>query len=83
MTVESIKQAIADLPPDQKTSLAAWLVRQDMDDWDRQIEGDFSSGGAGMALLEEAEADIQEGRILPMDELLAEVKARRKVGPQR
>ena len=78
MTVESIKQAIDDLPPDQKTSLAAWLVRQDMDDWDRQIEEDFSPGGAGMALLEEAESDIQEGRIQPMDELLAEVTVRRK-----
>ena len=78
MTVESIKKAIEDLPPDQKTSLTAWLVRQDMDDWDRQIEEDFSQGGAGMALLEEAESDIQEGRIQPMDELLAEVTVRRK-----
>ena len=29
-----------------------------------------------MELLEEAEADIQEGRIQPMDELLAEVKSK-------
>ena len=78
MTVESIKQAIAELPSEQKTSLTAWLVRQDMDDWDRQIEQDFSPGGAGMALLNEAEADIRQGRLKPMDELLAEVKARRK-----
>ena len=78
MTVESIKQAIAELPSEQKTSLTAWLVRQDMDDWDRQIEQDFSPGGAGMALLNEAEADVRQGRLKPMDELLAEVKARRK-----
>ena len=78
MTVESIKQAIAELPSEQKTSLTAWLVRQDMDDWDTQIEQDFSPGGAGMALLNEAEADIRQGRLKPMDELLAEVKARRK-----
>jgi len=83
MTVESIKQAIADLPSDQKASLAAWLGRLDMDDWDGQIEADFSPGGAGMALLEEAEADIQYGRIKPMDELLAEVKARRQLRPPR
>ena len=78
MTVESIKQAIAELPSEQKTSLTAWLVRQDLDDWDRQIEEDFSPGGAGMALLNEAEADIRQGRLKPMDGLLAEVKARRK-----
>ena len=78
MTVESIKQAIAELPSEQKTSLTAWLVRQDMNDWDRQIEQDFSPGGAGMALLNEAEADIRQGGLKPMDELLAEVKARRK-----
>ena len=82
MTVESIKQAIAELPSEQKTSLTAWLVRQDMDDWDRQIEQDFSPGGAGMALLNEAEADIRQGRLKPMDELLAEVKARRKGSPR-
>ena len=82
MTVESIKQAIAELPSEQKTSLTAWLVRQDMDDWDTQIEQDFSPGGAGMALLNEAEADVRQGRLKPMDELLAEVKARRKGSPR-
>ena len=82
MTVESIKQAIAELPSEQKTSLTAWLVRQDMDDWDRQIEQDFSPGGAGMALLNEAEADVRQGRLKPMDELLAEVKAKRKGSPR-
>lgn len=82
MTVESIKQAIADLPSDQKTSLTAWLVRQDMDDWDRQIEEDFSPGGLGMALLEETEAGMREGTLKPMDELLAEVKATRKRPPR-
>ena len=82
MTVESIKQAIAELPSEQKTSLTAWLVRQDLDDWDRQIEEDFSPGGAGMALLNEAEADIRQGRLKPMDELLAEVKARGKGSPR-
>ena len=82
MTVESIKQAIAELPSEQKTSLTAWLVRQDTDDWDRQIEQDFSPGGAGVALLDEAEADTRQGRLKPMDELLAEVKARGKGSPR-
>ena len=82
MTVEAIKQAIAELLAEQKASLTAWLVRQDLDDWDWQIEQDFSPGGAGVALLDEAEADIRQGRLKPMDELLAEVKARRKGSPR-
>ena len=77
MTVEAIKEAIAELPAEQKTSLAAWLLQQDMGEWDKQIEEDFSPGGRGMALLEEAEADVRAGRVKPMDEFLAEAKVRR------
>jgi hypothetical protein len=77
MTIEAIKDAIAELPLDEKTRLAAWLVQQDLREWDRQIGEDFSAGGRGMALLEEAEADVREGRVQPLDEVLAEAKARR------
>jgi hypothetical protein len=77
MTLEAIKEAITDLAPDEKARLAAWLLRQDMEEWDRQIEEDFSPGGRGMALLEEAEADVREGRAKPMDEFLAEARAKR------
>jgi hypothetical protein len=77
MTLETIKDAIAELPRDEKARLAAWLFQQDMEEWDRQIEEDFSPGGNGMALLEEAEADVREGRAKPMDEFLAEAKFRR------
>jgi Arc/MetJ-type ribon-helix-helix transcriptional regulator len=76
MTLEAIKEAITDLPRDEKARLAAWLLQQDMEEWDQQIEADFSAGGKGMALLEEAEADVREGRVKPMDEFLAEAKAR-------
>ena len=78
MTVEAIKEAITVLAPDEKTRLAAWLLQQDMEEWDRQLDQDFSPGGRGLALLEEAEADVREGRTKPMDEFLAEAKARRK-----
>jgi len=77
MTLEAIKQAITDLSPDEKTRLAAWVLQQDMREWDRQIEEDFSPGGRGMAMLEEAQADAREGRTKPMDEFLAEAKATR------
>jgi hypothetical protein len=77
MTLKAIKQAITDLPPDEKARLAAWVLQQDMEEWDRQIEEDFAPGGRGMALLEQAQADAREGRTKPMDEFLAEAKARR------
>jgi hypothetical protein len=78
MKVEAIKEAIAELPPNEKTRLVAWIVQQDVIEWDRQIEEDFSAGGRGMALLEAAEADVREGRVRPLDDVLAEAKAMRK-----
>jgi hypothetical protein len=78
MKVEAIKEAIAGLPADEKTRLATWIIRQDMMEWDRQIEEDFTPGGRGMALLEEAEADVREGRARPLDDVLAEARAARK-----
>jgi hypothetical protein len=77
MTIEAIKEAIADLPPDEKTRLAAWVIEQDLEEWDRQIQDDFSPGGRGRALLEEAQADAREGRSKPLEEFLAETRARR------
>jgi hypothetical protein len=70
MTVESIKEAISELGSVEKASLTAWLVEQDVAEWDRQMEEDFSPGGAGMALLEEAESDARAGKVEPMDEFL-------------
>ncbi len=77
MTLEAIKEAIAELSLGEKARLAAWLLQQDAEEWDRQIQEDFSQGGRGMALLEEAEADVREGRVKPMGRFLAEAKARR------
>jgi hypothetical protein len=77
MTVEAIKIAITELPRAEKTRLAAWLLQQDLEEWDRQIQEDFSPGGRGMALLEEAKADVREGRVEPMDEFLAKARGNR------
>jgi len=74
MTVEAIKEAITGLPRAERTRLAAWLLQQDMEEWDRQIQEDFSPGGRGMPLLEQAQADVREGRVKPMDELLANAR---------
>ena len=70
MTWEAIKAAIAELPETEKASLAAWLMQQDAEAWDRQIEADFSQGGPGMALLESWDAEIKAGRSVPLEEFL-------------
>ena len=77
MTIEAIKDAITGLPLEEKTRLAAWVLQQDLGDWDRQIQDDFSPGGRGMALLEQAQADAREGRSKPLDQFLAEIRAGR------
>ena len=68
MTVEAIKEAIEHLPDEEKTALAAWIIEQDMNAWDKQIEQDFSPGGAGMPLLEQVKADIRAGKFKPFEE---------------
>ena len=57
MTLEAIKEAIIQLPEEERLALEAWLA----DAWDAQIEKDFSPGGAGLALLEEVDAQIEAG----------------------
>jgi hypothetical protein len=61
MTLEAIKEAIAELPKTEMTSLVSWLNAQDAEEWDRQIEADFSEGGPGTALLEQWDAEIARG----------------------
>ena len=72
MTLEVIKQAIAELPEREKTSLVAWLNARDAEAWDKQIENDFSEGGAGMALLEKWDTEIKAGKSTPLEEFLAQ-----------
>jgi hypothetical protein len=62
MTIEALKAAIAHLPAEEMTVPAAWIVEQDMQSWDEQIDKDFSSGGKGMAILDEMKADIRTER---------------------
>jgi hypothetical protein len=37
MTVEDIKEAIAELPKEERHSLAQWLNEVDYDEWDSQM----------------------------------------------
>jgi hypothetical protein len=78
MTLESIKEAIQQLPPEQQTILAKWLSERDWQAWDEQIERDFSPGGRGMPLLAELEQEIAEGKTRPMEEGFAERRKSRR-----
>jgi hypothetical protein len=78
MTLEAIKQAITELPEQERTSLVAWLTEEDARAWDKQIEDDFSEGGAGMALLETWDAEIKAGGSLSLEEFLAQRQMARK-----
>ena len=80
VTLEAIKQAITELPEEDQTSLAAWLAEQDARAWDKQIEEDFSEGGAGMALLEKWDAEIKAGGFVSLEEFLGQRPSARKAG---
>jgi hypothetical protein len=68
--LEAIKEAIAELPETEKVSLVSWLNTQDDLAWDRQMEADFSEGGAGTALIETWDAEIKKGQSLPLEKFL-------------
>ena len=67
MTLDTIKEAIVGLPTDDKAALTTWLLQQDLDDWDRQMQRDFSPGGRGAALVKKVKEDVAAGRFKPMD----------------
>ena len=72
MTLETSKEAIELLPPEERKSLASWLSECDWKAWDEQIERGFSPGGGGMPLLAELEREISERKTRPMEEDFAE-----------
>jgi len=67
MTVEDIKQAIVELPGEERQSLAAWLNEIDYGDWDREMAKDFSPGGRGYHLMEKVKREIAGGKSWPSD----------------
>jgi hypothetical protein len=68
MDLAEIQHAIEDLPKEQQTVLAAWLMQRDDAEWDAEIERDFAPGGEGLAFLEEMKADVRAGKFQPFDE---------------
>ena len=67
MKLAEIKTFITELSDEERTELASWLLDLDRQAWDRQIEDDFSPGGAGMKYLEEADSAIDRGDFKPLE----------------
>ena len=78
MTVEGIQAAIEQLSDSDRRKLADWFEEMEEQEWDKQVEQDFSPGGRGMPLLAELERELAEGKTRPMEEGFAE---RRKSRP--
>ena len=76
--METIKEAIEQLKPEDQTILASWLSERDWKAWDEQIELDFSGDGPGMALFAELEAELSAGMTRPIEEGLAERRRSRQ-----
>ena len=68
MTFAEIQRAIQELPQDDQTKLAGWIAERDRALWDAEIERDFSSGGAGSALLENVRQQVRSGKSRPFAE---------------
>lgn len=64
-TVESITNAIAELPPEQVEQVRAWLAERAEADWDTQIERDERAGKLD-ALAARALAEHRAGRTRPL-----------------
>ena len=77
MTVEALKEAIAQLPQDERHPLAVWINALDYDEWDKEMVEDFSPGGRAMAWAEEVKRQIAEGKARPLTEGLAQARATR------
>ena len=78
MTLEALKEVIAELAEDERHSLAVWLNQLDYDAWDREMLRDFSPGGRGAHMLEKVKADITSGKFRPIEQLCAERKQQRQ-----
>jgi hypothetical protein len=63
-----IQHVIEDLPAAEQTALAAWIVDRDRARWDEEIERDFSSGGAGMELLDRVKKQVSDGLARPLSQ---------------
>lgn len=75
MGIDALKDEILKLSETGQAQLRAWLMRQEWDDWDREMAGDFAPGGRGEHLPQKAPEDFRSGATTPLGEGL-----RRRMG---
>jgi hypothetical protein len=63
--VEHIEQQIQGLSPEAFTQLRNWLLEQEWEEWDREIERDSESGKLDR-LMNQALADHRAGKSRPI-----------------
>ena len=68
MTVEALKEAIVHLSEPERRQLAEWFDELKEEEWDRQMEKDFSPGGRATAWGEKVEAGIAAGKFTSLEE---------------
>ncbi|MGH9325069.1 MAG: hypothetical protein ACRD2B_00050 [Terriglobia bacterium] len=66
MTPNAIKPAIEELAEEEKRALVDWLLALDREKWVEEISEDFSAGGRGMKMLDEADAAVDPGEFKPL-----------------
>ena len=68
-TVEEIKSAISNLPPQDFARVRDWLLERDNLHWDKQIEEDAASGRLDH-LIQEIESNIASGNVKLLSEVI-------------
>ena len=68
-SLSEIEKAITQLRDDEAYQLAAWLQNYLDEKWDRQIVTDLETGKLD-SLIERVEADIAEGKLRNLNEIL-------------
>jgi hypothetical protein len=67
--IQEIELAIRQLPAEERSSLVLRINDIYWDAWDLPLESDFAAGWLD-DLIAEAEEDIAEGKVKPLDEIL-------------
>ncbi len=67
-SVEEIERAVGKLSADDFARLRDWIIEQDERSWDDQLKHDISADKLSF-LIREAQAEREQGRLKPMDEI--------------
>ena len=72
-TVEKIAEQVKALPERELDEFLSWLAdyeQEHSDEWDKEIERDFQSGGRLSSVLNRVRGDIAAGRTKPLGEII-------------